>query len=121
LFKKHPRLLGSGTGPFGRLDDDWAAKIRDSLDKSRPQVAELTKAIARFDSLDFAPLFSIRKGKETEAEIVLRTFDHIVPQVHWFHLFEKLLELRGEGEKPSALSHQPSARRLAGCSVTAEG
>jgi GT2 family glycosyltransferase/glycosyltransferase involved in cell wall biosynthesis len=96
LFKKHPRLLGSGTGPFGRLDDDWAAKTKDSLDKSRSQVAELTKAIARFDGLDFSPLFSIRKGEITEAEIVLRTFDQIVPQVHWFHLFEKLLELRGE-------------------------
>jgi hypothetical protein len=121
LFKKHPRLLGSGTGPFGRLDDDWATKTQDSLDKSRHQVAEFTRAIAHFDTLDFAPSFSIRKGEGTEAEMVLRTFDRIVPQVHWFHLFEKLLELRGEGEKPSALSHQLSAGTLPGCSVMAEG
>jgi GT2 family glycosyltransferase/glycosyltransferase involved in cell wall biosynthesis/SAM-dependent methyltransferase len=96
LFKKHPRLLGAGTGPFGRLDDDWAAKTKDLVDRSRYQVAEWTKAIARFDKLDFAPLFSMRKGDATEAEIVLRTFDQIVPQVHWFHLFESILELRGE-------------------------
>jgi hypothetical protein len=107
LFKKHPRLLGSGTGPFGRLDDDWAVRTQNSLDESRSRVAEFTKAVARFDNLDFAPLFSIRNGSETEAEIVLRTFDQIVPQVHWFHLFESVLELRGEGKE--ALSLQPSA------------
>jgi hypothetical protein len=99
LFKKHPCLAGPGTIPFGRLDDDWAAKTRDSLHKSRCQVAEYTKALARFDNLDFAPLFSLRNGRETEAGIVLRTFDQIVPQVHWFHLFERLLELRGKGIK----------------------
>jgi hypothetical protein len=98
LFKKHPRLLGSGRGPFGRLDDDWAAKTQDSLHKSRRQVAELIRAIAHFDTLDFRLLFSIRKGEGTEAEMILRIFDQIVPQVHWFHLFEKLLELRGEGK-----------------------
>jgi GT2 family glycosyltransferase len=98
LFKKHPRLLGSGTGPFGRLDDDWAARTKDSLGKSRRQVAEFTRAIAHFDTLNFTPLFSIREGEETAAENVLRTFDRIVPQVHWFFLFEKLLELRGNGE-----------------------
>jgi GT2 family glycosyltransferase/glycosyltransferase involved in cell wall biosynthesis len=117
LFKKHPRLLGSGTGPFGRLDDDWAAKTRDSLEKSRPQVAELIKAIAHFDTLDFTPLFSIREGEETAAEMVVRTFDRIVPQVHWFHLFERLLELRGErknepghAQTPEAISFQPGDR-----------
>lgn len=105
LFKKHPRLLGSGKGPFGSLDDDWAAKTRDSLDKSRQQVAELIRAIARFDNLDFAPFFSIRRGERTEAEIVLKTFDQIIPQVHWFHLFEMLLELWGDGEKePSRIA-----------------
>jgi GT2 family glycosyltransferase/glycosyltransferase involved in cell wall biosynthesis len=98
LFKKHPHLLGSGTGPFGRLDDGWAAKTKDSLDKSRHQVSELIRAIAQFDTLDFAPLFSIRRGERTEAEMILRTFDQIVPQVHWFQLFERLLELRGEGK-----------------------
>jgi GT2 family glycosyltransferase len=105
LFKKHPHLLGSGTGPFGRLDDDWAAKTQVSLDESRLRVAEFTKALTRFDNLDFAPLFSLRNGNETEAGIVLRTFDQIVPQVHWFHLFESVLELRGEGIKePSRIA-----------------
>jgi GT2 family glycosyltransferase/glycosyltransferase involved in cell wall biosynthesis len=105
LFKKHPRLLGSGRGPFGRLDDDWAAKTKDSLDKSRHRVAEFTRAIAHFDTLDFTPLFSIREGEETAAETVMRTFDQIVPQVHWFHLFERLLELRGEGRtEPSGIA-----------------
>jgi GT2 family glycosyltransferase len=98
LFKKHPHLLAPGTGPFGRLDDDWAAKTKTFLDKSRPQVGGLTRAIAQFDALDFAPLFSIRKGEGTAAENVLRTFDQIVPQVHWFFLFEKLLELWGDGK-----------------------
>jgi GT2 family glycosyltransferase/glycosyltransferase involved in cell wall biosynthesis len=105
LFTKHPRLLGSGTGPFGKLDDDWAAKTRGFLDESRSRMAEFTKAIARFDNLDFAPLFSIGNGRETEAGIVLRTFDQIIPQVHWFYLFESVLELRREGVKePSRIA-----------------
>jgi GT2 family glycosyltransferase/glycosyltransferase involved in cell wall biosynthesis len=107
LFKKHPGILASGTGPFGRLDDDWAAKTQGFLDESRARMVEFTKAIARFDNLDFEPLFSIGNGSETEAGIVLRTFDQIVPQVHWFHLFESVLALRGEGRE--ALSFQPSA------------
>jgi GT2 family glycosyltransferase len=108
LYRKHPRLLGSGRGPFGRLDAVWSAKTRNLLDQARQQVAEWTQAIARFDNLDFAPLFSLRRGEVTEAELVLRAFDQIVPQVHWFHLFERLVELREE-ERPSALIPQPPA------------
>jgi GT2 family glycosyltransferase/glycosyltransferase involved in cell wall biosynthesis len=104
LYKKHPRLLGSGTGPFGRLDDDWAAKTRGSLDQSRRLAAEWTQALARFDHLDFAPLCFLRNGGVTEAELVLRAFEQIVPRVYWFHLFERLLELREED-----VSFQPSA------------
>ena len=103
LFKKHPRLLGSGTGPFGRLDADWAAKTKNCLDQCGGQVAEWTQALARFDRLDFASLFSLCNGGLTEAERVLRAFDQIVPRVHWFHLLERLLELRAEGEQTSAL------------------
>ena len=104
LFKKHPHLLGSGRGPFGKFDADWAAKTKDSLEQSRRQITEWTQAIARFDHLDFAPLFSLRNGEVTEAELVLRAFDQIVPQVYWFYLFERILELREE-----AVSLQPSA------------
>jgi len=49
-------------------------------------------------------LFSQKNGDVTEAELVLRAFDQIVPQVYWFHLFERILELRGED-----VSFQPSA------------
>jgi len=91
LFNKHPGLLGAGRGPFGRLDDNWAARTRDSLDRSRPQVAELTKAIAQFDAIDFAPLRSIGKGREVVAEMVMKTFEQIIPKVHWFHLFDEFL------------------------------
>jgi glycosyltransferase involved in cell wall biosynthesis len=106
LFKKHPRLLASGRGPFGKLDADWAAKTKDSLDQSRRQVTEWTQALARFDHLDFAPLFYKLNGETTEAELVLKAFDQIVPRVYWFYLFERFLELREEavGFQPSAIS-----------------
>jgi len=111
LFRKHPYLLASGRGPFGRLDADWAAKTRNSLEQSRRQIMEWTQAIARFDHLDFAPLFSLRNGEVSEAEGVLRAFDQIVPKVYWFHLFERLLELREQAVsfQPSAISGRPSA------------
>jgi hypothetical protein len=109
LCRKHPWLLGSGTGAFGKLDADWAAKTRDLLDQSRRQTAEWTQAIARFDQFNFAPLFSQRKGEVTEAELVLRTFDVIVPQVHMFHLLDGILKVWEREEKPSALGPQLSA------------
>jgi len=109
LFKKHPHLLASGRSAFGKLDADWAAKTKDSLDQSRRQVTEWTQAIARFDHLDFAPLFYQRNGEATEAELVLKAFDQIVPQVYWFHLFERILELREKEDSPSALSPNLSA------------
>jgi hypothetical protein len=83
-------------------------------------VAEFTRAIARFDTLDFAPLFSIREGEATAAEMVLRTFDQILAQVHWFYLFEKLLELRGEGKtEPGACGVEAGFSRafVASCDV----
>jgi GT2 family glycosyltransferase/tetratricopeptide (TPR) repeat protein/glycosyltransferase involved in cell wall biosynthesis len=109
LFKKHPRLLASGRSPFGKFDADWAAKTKVSLDQSRRQVTEWTQAIARFDHLDFAPLFNQRNGEVTEAELVLKAFDQVVPQVYWFHLFERLLELQEKVNCPSSLSPQLSA------------
>jgi glycosyltransferase involved in cell wall biosynthesis/MoaA/NifB/PqqE/SkfB family radical SAM enzyme len=93
LCKKHPWLLGSGEGLFGKLDADWAANVKGVLDQSRRQISEWTKAIARFDNFDFAPLFSQPQGEVSEAERVLRTFDQIVPKVHTFHLLDALLEL----------------------------
>jgi len=72
-------------------------------------VAEWTQALARFDHLDFAPLCSLRNGGVTEADRVLKAFDQIVPQVYWFYLFERLLELREEAVsfQPSAISPRP--------------
>ena len=111
LYRKHPALLGSGTGLFGRLDAEWAARTRDSLAQLRQQVADWTQALARFDKLDFAPLFSLRRGPVTEAELVLQAFDQIVPQIQWFYRFERLLELREEavGLQPSAVNPRQSA------------
>ncbi len=110
LYTKHPRLLGAGQSAFGHLDAAWAGKVQRELDESRGRVAEWTQAIARFDKLDFAPLFSMRNGNSSEAELVLRTFDQIVPQVYRFHLFERLLELRERDFscQPSALSGRHS-------------
>jgi GT2 family glycosyltransferase len=119
LFKKHPRQLGSGQGPFGKFDAGWAAKTKNSLEQTRRQIDEWTQAIARFDHLDFAPLFSQRIGQVTEAELVLRAFDQIVPQVYWFHLFEKLLELREKDDSPPVLSPQPPATKSRPAVITA--
>ena len=109
LFNKHPRLIASGRGPFGKFDAAWAAKIKDALDQSRRQVIEWTQAIARFDRLDFAPLFYQRNGEATEAELVLKAFDQVVPRVYWFHLFERILELREKEDSPSTLNPNLSA------------
>jgi len=109
LYGKHPRLLGDGTGFFGRLDAAWAAEVRAKVERSRRQVEEWTQAIARFDKLDFAPLYSLRNGEATEAQTVLRGFDQIVPSVYWFHFFERMLELREEAvsSQPSAITRHP--------------
>lgn len=113
LFRKHPHLLGGGEGPFGRLDGVWMAKTKDFLDQSRRQIAEWTQALGRLDKLDFAPLVSVQKSGMSEADSVLKAFDQIVPQVHWFHLFERLLELM-DHEK----SGRVDAATLSPCGAT---
>jgi glycosyltransferase involved in cell wall biosynthesis/MoaA/NifB/PqqE/SkfB family radical SAM enzyme len=121
LCRKHPWLLGPGTGAFGKLDADWAAKTRDLLDQSRRQITDWTQTIASFDQFNFAPLFSRRKGELAEAELVLRAFDEIVPRVHMFHLLDGMLKLWEQEEEPSALSYQQAFQRHArdACKLTA--
>ena len=92
LLRKHPHLLGDGTGPFGRLDEAAAQQIRASVEQQREQIAETVQVLERFEAIDFAPLFTIPSGERTAAAEVMELFSQVVPAVFWFYLCETFLE-----------------------------
>jgi len=92
LLRKHPHLLGDGTGPFGRLDEAAAQQIRSSVEPQREQIAETVQVLERFEAIDFAPLFTIPSGERTAAAEVMELFSQAVPAVFWFYLCETFLE-----------------------------
>ena len=92
LLRKHPQLLGDGTGPFGQLSDEDAARLAGQVDHEREEVAEAVRVLQKFDHLDFLPLFSQTAGERTRAEEVMDLFSQIVPKVFYHHLFSTFLE-----------------------------
>ena len=92
LLRKHPQLLGEGTGPFGRLEEGDIEKIRADVARRRSEVQDAARALERFDEMDFRPYHERRNGERTAADEVMTLFDAAVPAVFWFHLFEGFLE-----------------------------
>jgi hypothetical protein len=69
-------------------------------------------ALERWDSLDFEPILADRENERH----VLSLFQQSVPAVHWFYLFERMLEVMAnefnmpELVSPEALAMHASAR-----------
>lgn len=92
LFRKHPRLLREGATRFGRLDAAAFAQMRALVSSRRREMTELAAALSRFDDVDFLPFFAQKIGEENAAEKIVATFAASLPDLHWFHLYESLLE-----------------------------
>jgi hypothetical protein len=92
LFRKHPDLLGDGTGLFGRLDAPAVENLRDSVGRRRKEVEDAAAALEKFDAVDFRPYFQIPAGQKSAAEDVMELFARAVPQVYFHYFYESFLE-----------------------------
>jgi hypothetical protein len=65
-------------------------------------------ALTRWDSIDFEPILA----NQDSAAHVLSLFQQSVPAVHWFHLFERMLEVMAAEFSLPGLA-EPSAHAMA--------
>lgn len=100
LLRKHPHLLGAGTGPFGRLDPEAIEKLRAYAAQQAKEVNEATASLEKFDTVDFAPFFSNTSNGRTAAEDVIGAFKVAIPAVFWFHIVRGFLAAWDEKRDP---------------------
>ena len=113
LLRKHPQLLGDGTGPFGRLDESARQKMTAYVERHKPEVQAAVESLEKFETLDFLPFFTKSSGERTAGEEVMDLFDQAVPVIFWFHLFGNFLQAWEEGGANSAMAQRsmiPHAR-----------
>ncbi|HVB86892.1 MAG TPA: glycosyltransferase [Candidatus Dormibacteraeota bacterium] len=91
LLRKHPHLLGDGSGPFGRLDAAAIDKLRAHLEAREKEVSEASITVEKFDSLDFEPFFLRASGQRTASADVMEAFKIAVPAIFWFHIVRGFL------------------------------
>ena len=91
LFRKHPQLLGDGSGLFGRLDDAGIEELRARVESGRDQIAKTVTSLRKFDSVDFMKLAQVQSGDHSLADDIFASFTQRVPEVYWFGIFDGLL------------------------------
>ncbi|MGA9884760.1 MAG: glycosyltransferase [Candidatus Acidiferrales bacterium] len=111
LLRKHPQLLGDGTGPFGRLDPEAIEKLHAYAARQAKEVHEATASLEKFDTLDFTPFFSKPSNGRTAADDVMGGFKVAVPAVFWFHIVRGFLAARKEQRDPAKNSAERVAAR----------
>jgi hypothetical protein len=116
LFRKHPQLLGDGSGLFGRLDGAGIEELRARVNSGRDQIAKTISSLRKFDSVDFMKLAQVQSGEHSLADDVFASFAQRVPEVYWFGIFDGLVaawdetnQSRRTGAKGNAVSEE-SAR-----------
>jgi hypothetical protein len=111
LLRKHPHLLGDGTGPFGSLDESATERIQDFVEQRRDQVQDAVRALERLDTFDLTPFLSTSTHARGRAADVMDVVARVVPEVFWFFLFQGFLEAR-EYEKQSGSATTGKAQGL---------
>ncbi|MGH9743526.1 MAG: glycosyltransferase family 2 protein, partial [Candidatus Acidiferrum sp.] len=94
LFQKHPELLGSGTGPFGKLQEGDFARLKATVEKNREAVAVAMNALELMEEMEMLPLFRKRTDGTTAAGELWLQLAKVVPMVYWQYLFESFLRAR---------------------------
>ena len=94
MFRNHPRVMREWAMPFQleSMGERDAMQIREYLERNRSDVQAAVEAMERWDSVDFEPMLS----NPQETAHVVSLFQQAVPAVHWFHLFESMLETMGK-------------------------
>jgi GT2 family glycosyltransferase len=91
MFRRHPRVVKEWSMPVNLtgMDEENAIRILGYIEDRRHEVEEAVSALERWDCVDFEPF--LEHHAET-AITVLRLFQQAVPAIHWFYLFETMLQ-----------------------------
>jgi hypothetical protein len=91
MFGRHPRVMREWAMPVNLtgMDEENAIRILGYVEEHRHEVEQAVAALERWDSVDFEPFLA--NHAET-ASMVLSLFRQTVPLIHWFYLFEAMLE-----------------------------
>jgi glycosyltransferase involved in cell wall biosynthesis len=91
MFGRHPRVMKDWAMPVNMtgMDEQNALRILHYVEAHRHEVEEAVEALERWDLLDFDTLLAAHP--ETAAT-VLNLFRQAVPAIHWFYLFETMLQ-----------------------------
>ena len=90
MFRNHPRVMKEWGMPLKLqgMDERDANCIHAYLESNRAQVQAAVAAMERWDAVDFEPMLA----NPQVVTHVLSLFQQAVPAVHWFYLFESMLD-----------------------------
>lgn len=90
MFRRHPRVVKEWGMPVNLAGPAAATaeRIATYLEQNRRDVEAAVAALQRWDDVDFEPILADPR----ETAHVLALFQQAVPPIHWFYLFEKMLE-----------------------------
>ena len=90
MFRRHPRVIREWVMPirFEAMDASAAPRIQTYLAENRGNVEAAVAALSSWDSVEFEPILERPK----DAAHILALFQQAVPAIHWFHVFESMLE-----------------------------
>jgi hypothetical protein len=91
MFRHHPRVVKEWAMPvqLTGMDEENAVRILEYVETNRRDVEQAVQALEKWDDVDFALL--LEKNQET-ANMVLSLFQQAVPSIHWFYLYETMLQ-----------------------------
>jgi glycosyltransferase involved in cell wall biosynthesis len=112
MFGRHPRVMREWAMPITltAMDEENALRVLSYVEERRQEVEEAVEAVEKWDAIDFEPFLTDRP--ETAA-MVLNLFQQAVPAIHWFYLFETMLNTMIRELGLRHLAGQPRAMHAA--------
>ena len=112
MFGRHPRVMQEWAMPVNLtgMNEQNALRIFDYIEAQRQDVEQAVEALQRWDSVDFEALLS---DHADTAAMVLNLFRQAVPAIHWFYLFETMLQTMIRELGLSHLALEPPRMRAA--------
>jgi glycosyltransferase involved in cell wall biosynthesis len=91
MFGKHPRVMKEWAMPVNLtgMDEQNAVHLLHYVEEHRRDVEQAVEALERWDSVDFDALLT---DQPDTAAMVVNLFRQAVPAIHWFYLFETMLQ-----------------------------
>jgi GT2 family glycosyltransferase/SAM-dependent methyltransferase len=92
LLRKYPHLRSQMPVALEDMGPADMGKVAEYLDNSRLEVEAALEAMAEYDGVDFELFNHMDVEGRPAATIVLEMFTQALPGVHWFYLYESLLQ-----------------------------